>query len=66
MRVYVTTAFTAEPYESNSWVAKVFSSLTAAEIYVSEHSHKIQGEEPENLNYGYYISSHIEEIEVQD
>lgn len=68
MKVYVVTAFSAEPYEDGSWVHGIYDSKEKAQAAIGPRYEVYdQGvcEETGNRYGGYMISDSIEEVEVQ-
>jgi len=68
MKVYVVTAFCAEPYDHTTWVHGVYDSLEKAQEAVGPR-YTVYGEEVDeetgNRWGGYMLSSHIEVRELQ-
>ena len=68
MKIYIVSAFTAEPYEGDHWVDSVYDSLEAAQAYINKYRNEagfaVEIKEDEEDSYGYIISSHIEVREL--
>ena len=64
MKVYIVTALTGEPYEDYSWVDSVYDTLDKAEKYLKDNPGFI-GRNMKKYDYGYSLSTNIEEVEVQ-
>lgn len=62
-KVYVVTAFSAEPYEDSEWTDSVWSTMEKADAYVKS-KRGVQFSYPKD-DYGYIISTTIKEYEVQ-
>ena len=64
MKVYVITALDGEPYSETTWVDSVWINKEKAEEYLKNNSGAINTD-PKNYDYGYYLSSFIQEVEIQ-
>ena len=60
MKVYIVTAFDAEPYSDGNWIDSVWESKEKAELYVSENKGILGPKDG-----GYLLSSYIQPKEVQ-
>lgn len=66
MRVYIVWQFDATPYESyNDGVHNIFSTKQAAQEYLETQGLGPHNEDTEYYDGGYYLSSRIQEWEVQ-
>lgn len=65
MKVYVVEAFTAEPYENYRWIHAIYSSRGKALASLPQNEYQVFDEDMENYQYGYMISEHIQEVELQ-
>ena len=70
MKIYIVSAFSAEPYERDRWVDSVYDSLEAAQAYVNKYRDEsgwaVEIKEEEEDSYGYIISSYIEVRELNN
>lgn len=74
MKVYLVTAFSAEPYDSTSWVDSVFDSLEKAQSYINSYKNGMgysieiktwdDTDEEYEGEYGHFLSDYIETKEV--
>lgn len=68
MKVYIVEAFSAEQYDTTTWVDSVFSSLKTAQDYVNKY--RDENDRPVKIvdedEVGYFLSSFIYERDLQD
>lgn len=67
MEVYIVEAFSAEPYDSSTWVDSVFKSLESAQEYVKQS--RDANDRPVEMGFDdckYFISSYITTMELKD
>jgi hypothetical protein len=69
VKIYIVSAFSAEPYNENyPWVDSVYDSLEAAQAYVNKYRNEsgfaVEIKEDEEDSYGYMLSSYIEVREL--
>lgn len=65
MKVYVVEAFTAEVYESDTWVHGVYSTKEKAQAVIKGFGREVQNQDLENYEYGWLIIPSVREFEVQ-
>lgn len=65
MKVYIVSAFSAEPCDDSSWVHKAFFKKEDAEEYIEKCGHTTFDENMDDYDYGWMVSSFVTEIDVE-
>jgi len=65
MKVYVVMAFSAEPDGHSDWIHGIYHKKEDAKAALGDSKYQVYCEDMENNDYGYMLSNHIREVEVQ-
>lgn len=66
MKVYIVNWFSAEKYSDHGGPLKAFSSKEKAQEFVDSHQNGPYDVDIDNWNEGYFVSSIIDELEIEE